>query len=144
MDAMVQGMPFKIFASVCALLIVKIALLASAVAVARTKKKVWKSPEDVKMFGGKVTTDEGVERLSRAHQNALENVLPFAVVGLLYTFMGASGGAMQVYCYTFFIARILHTLCYLAKLQPFRSISAVVGALCILGMGVQVLLRAFA
>lgn len=145
METVLEGAAFKIFASVCALLIIKTVFLAFATGVARGKKKAWANPEDKKGDGDLVgEKQELVDRVARAHQNAVHNVLPFAIVGLLYTFMGAPEFAMQIYCYTFFVARVLHSICYLAKLQPWRTLSFAIGALCIIGMATQVIIRAFA
>jgi uncharacterized MAPEG superfamily protein len=145
MEAMLAGSAFKVFASVCALLIIKLMLLAGATGGARGKNKAWANPEDKKsdddLVDGK---NPAVDRFKRAHQNAVHNILPFAIVGLLYTMMGASGTAMQIYAYTFFVARVLHTLTYLMKLQPWRTISFTVGMLCVIGMATQVIMRAFA
>jgi glutathione S-transferase len=144
MEAVVAGGAFKIFSSVCALLIIKTVVLAGATGAMRGKQKSWVNPEDKKADGEKVDEkDEVVDRFVRAHQNAVHNVLPFGVVGLLYTLHGPSEMAMQIYCYTFFVARVLHSLCYLKKWQPWRTMFFGVGALCIIGMGTQVIMRAF-
>ena len=76
------------------------------------------------------------------HRNDLENILPFFTVGLIFVLMGASAFAAQMYFYTFTGARIVHTIAYVAKLQPWRTIAFALGALCTVGMLVQILMAA--
>jgi uncharacterized MAPEG superfamily protein len=142
MQELLQQSSFRIYAAVCALLIIKMILLALATGITRGPRKASINPEDSKHEFGKA--DEVVDRICRAHTNAVHNILPFAVVGLLYVMMGASTSGLQIYAYTFFTARVLHTIFYLFKLQPFRTLSFAVGALCIIGMSTQVIMRAFA
>ncbi len=142
MQDLAQQASFRIYAAVCALLLIKMIMLAMAGGILRNPRKAWINAEDSKEGAGK--PDDLVERIGRAHVNAVHNILPFAVVGMLYVILGASTSGLQIYAYTFLGARVLHSICYLLKLQPFRSLSFAVGALCILGMCTQVLMRAFA
>jgi len=83
-----------------------------------------------------------VMRMLRMHRNDLENILPFFTVGLIFVLMGASAFGAQVYFYTFTAARIVHTITYVAKMQPWRTVAFVVGTLCMVGMVVQILIAA--
>ncbi len=143
MDAMLASSSFKIYAAVCALLGLKLVLLALATGAARGRGKRWVNPEDTKMMGGEVGDTAWTSRLQRAHGNGIDNELLFMFLGLLYLLMGSPTEGMQAYGYTFLIARVLHSLTYLFALQPFRSLSWVVGTLCLVGMAVQILLVAF-
>ena len=80
---------------------------------------------------------DNIERVRRAHRNDLENVLPFFGVGLLYLLTRPSLGAARVYFIGFLVARVLHSVFYVASLQPHRTIAFAVGGLLMLGMVVQ-------
>jgi len=63
-------------------------------------------------------------------------------VGLIFVLMGAPAFGAQAYFYTFTGARIVHTIAYVAKLQPWRTVAFALGALCTVGMLVQILIAA--
>merc|ERR1711862_972478 len=44
------------------------------------------SSEDAKQPGAKTGVNEDVERVRRAHQNDIENIVPFAILGFIYIF----------------------------------------------------------
>jgi len=145
MDPFVDSTAFRVYAAISAALMLKMVLLAFATGGVRGLKSVYPNPEDAKLLKGQQgAEDETVARIKRAHINAIENEVPFVLLGLLYAMLGADPMGMQIYAYTFFVARVLHSLCYIFALQPFRTLSYTVGALCLMGMSVQVLLRAFA
>ena len=143
MEQVLASTPFKVYAAVVAVLVLKLAFLSVGTAIARRIDKRTHNPEDAKLFG--IETGEGplVERVRRAHLNSLENELPFMVIGLLYFFVGSTQMGMMAYAYTFLFARIAHTVFYVTKLQPWRTISYLIGWLCLIGMSVKVLLGAF-
>jgi uncharacterized MAPEG superfamily protein len=96
------------------------------------------------VLGGTGVQEEhpDVQRMLRLHRNDLENILPFFTVALIFVLIGASAFAAQVYFYTFTGARIVHTITYVAKLQPWRTVAYVVGVACMVGMLVQILMAA--
>ena len=67
--------------------------------------------------------DETVERYRRVHQNDLENIPPFLILAHLYMLSGPSYGVAATLFIAFTAARIVHTVTYLAGLQPWRSIA---------------------
>jgi glutathione S-transferase len=140
----VDQVTFRIFAALCAVLVLKNVALASLTGAVRIYRKAWGFKEDLRYFGGEVRTDELVERIRRAHGNALENDPLFMMVGLLYLLVGAPEGGIQAYGYTFVIARFVHAAALLLGMQPFRTLAFAGGLLAIVGMSVQVLMRAFA
>jgi glutathione S-transferase len=99
------------------------------------------NPEDKVVNKGELAEQEhdDVLRIKRAHINALENAVPFFVIGALYVATGATKTGAQLYCYTFLAARLLHSVFYLAGKQPFRTLSFGVGALANLGMAYHVI-----
>ena len=76
----------------------------------------------------------------RIQRNDGENIPLFFAVGLVYVLSGATPFGAAVYCWTFTIARLVHTVVYTMHLQPWRALTYFVGYLAILGMAVQILL----
>jgi uncharacterized MAPEG superfamily protein len=129
---------YAIASTVLALHLIALALWTGTV---RAKKKQFVNPEDAVLNKGENTSKDhaDVERVKRAHSNAIENAIPFFVVGGLFAVNGASATGAMVYFGAFVAARLLHTLFYLWGRQPFRTICFVIGVLAVIGMGVQVL-----
>jgi uncharacterized MAPEG superfamily protein len=129
---------YALFSTVVA---VHLLLLASWTGAVRFKHKSYVNPEDAKLNKGEqVEVDHpDVLRVKRAHQNAIENAIPFFAVGFLYAAVAPSKNAALIYFATFTTARVLHSLFYLFGRQPFRSLMFAVGALATLGMAVHVI-----
>lgn len=134
---------FQLYALCAAVLGVHMILLALWTGTVRVTKKTWVNPEDARLNkGAHADVDHAdVQRVKRAHQNAIENAIPFFVVGFLYVLTGATTLGAQVYFFTFTGARLLHTVFYLWGRQPFRTMMFAVGVLATLGMAVQVIIR---
>lgn len=98
---------------------------------ARSKTKTTPNPEDVPTVskGASVTSSDPPEvwRILRAHRNATDNILPFALLAFLYVVYGASPMATGIVCGIFVIARLCHTFVYLAGKQPWRTIFYTIG-----------------
>ena len=75
-----------------------------------------------------------VARVLRAHRNAADNILPFAVLGLLFVLWGAMPMLTAIFCGVFVVARLTHSFSYLGERQPWRTVSFGVGALATLVM----------
>jgi microsomal prostaglandin-E synthase 1 len=107
--------------------------LANATALTRGQASEVINPED-KRLNDKATVvfDEGndkTQRYRRAHRNALENVPLFLLTGLLLAMVGTSlAVAASIYA-VFTVARILHSVCYVKGIQPFRTVFFVLGFL---------------
>jgi len=131
--------------SVCALAL-NLFFLTALTGVKRRSANEFVNPEDAKAFKGNEATQEAasVMRVQKAHRNALENILPFALLAGLYIATGAKPLAAAIYCYTFVAARWLHSICYLKGVQPFRTLTFTVAFLVNVGLTVQLLLHAFA
>jgi uncharacterized MAPEG superfamily protein len=129
---------YFIAATVLALHMIALALWTGTV---RVRAKQYVNPEDAKL--NKADQVEGdhpdVARVKRAHGNAIENALPFFVVGAAYAATGPSKSAALVYFGTFVGVRVLHSVFYLWGRQPFRTLSFAIGVLAVIGMGVHVL-----
>lgn len=144
MPQMMNDAAFRAYAIACSILVFKMFAAAILTSATRSRVKQFLNPEDAGLMGGAGVMQEhpDVQRILRLHRNDLENILPFFTVGLIFVLMGVSAFGAQVYFYTFTGARIVHTITYLAKLQPWRTVSFALGAICMVGMLVQILIAA--
>ncbi|MGZ6186076.1 MAG: MAPEG family protein [Candidatus Binataceae bacterium] len=144
MPHMMNDAAFRAYAIACSILVLKMSAAALMTAATRSRVKQFLNPEDARVLGGAGVMQEhpDVMRMLRMHRNDLENILPFFTVGLIFVLMGVSAFGAQVYFYTFTAARIVHTITYVAKMQPWRTVTFVVGLLCTVGMVVQILIAA--
>lgn len=121
-------------------------LIALWTGTVRVMRKEWVNKEDAEFNKARLTEVEhpDVARVKRAHVNAIENLIPFAIIAGLYVFMTApSATAAAIYLWTFTAMRLLHTVFYLAQKQPFRTITFAIGVLATFGMAFHVLRAAF-
>jgi uncharacterized MAPEG superfamily protein len=127
-----------LFSAILGLHLLALALWTGTV---RAMKKKFVNPEDVALNKGTQVEAEhpDVARVKRAHQNALENAVPFFAIAYFYAATGPSKSGALIYFGTFTAARILHSVFYLWGRQPFRTITFAVGVLTTIGMAVQVI-----
>ncbi len=129
---------FLIYSASMVLLCLNVLALWVYSGAVRNKTKTTPNPEDL---SGK---DKGpslvhvdppeVARVLRAHRNAADNILPFAVLGLLFVLWGASPMLTAIFCGVFVVARLGHSFSYLNEKQPWRSLSFGAGVLTTLVM----------
>jgi uncharacterized MAPEG superfamily protein len=123
-----------------ALTAIVLALKMSAIAVvqgrARTAAGAFLNPEDAAAFGGKAVAEEPemVQRANRAWRNDLENIPIFLILAWIYVTAGLSVTAFVIYCVVFMAARIVHTICYINSIQPWRTAAFTAGALTMLAL----------
>lgn len=132
--------------SVCAV-IVTLYYLGFTTARIRAARQVVVNPEDVGVNpGARVGEVEhpDVQRIQRAHRNALENAVPFFAIGLLYAMTGPGLTLTRALFATFVAVRVFHAAFYLTARQPYRTASFVIGAVVNLTMTVQVARAVFA
>ena len=111
----------------------------------RNRTRTLINPEDTRLLSGRSTVERDppeVARVLRAHANAMANILPFLILGFLYVLLGAGRTGAVIYFGVFTVARYIHSVAYVAALQPWRTVSYVVGLLASIGLIVQVALRA--
>jgi uncharacterized MAPEG superfamily protein len=122
---------FVAYAVSCLVLGLNLLLLWAYSGAVRGKTKTTPNQEDARGTGTKLVETEPPEvaRVLRAHANAMANIVPFAVLGLVFVLAGGSGTAANVLFGVFTAARVLHSLVYLAGKQPWRSIMFGIGAL---------------
>jgi uncharacterized MAPEG superfamily protein len=121
----------RIYALTTIVLALKMAAIAIVQGRARTSAGVFINAEDAKSFGGKQAPEEVemVQRASRAWRNDLENIPIFLILAWIYVAAGLSTGAFAIYCLVFTLARIVHTICYINSIQPWRTAAFVVGTI---------------
>lgn len=141
MAAFSDNPALKLYALVAAISSLHLILLALWTGTVRVRAKQWVNPEDAALNKGEQKDQDhpDVQRVKRAHQNALENAIPFFALGLLYALSGASKTGAQAYFFTFLGARLLHTVFYLWGRQPFRTLMFAVGVFAMIGMAVQII-----
>jgi uncharacterized MAPEG superfamily protein len=134
----------KLYALVSTLVALHLVLLALWTGVVRNRDKKFVNPEDAAALKGTQAESDhpDVLRVKRAHQNALENAIPFFAIGLVYALSKPTMIGAQAYFFTFLGARVLHSLFYLLGKQPFRTLMFAVGVLAMVGMGVHVIRHA--
>lgn len=100
-------------------------VLAGMTGGSRGKYKSPANPEDAKLSGNPFTeqTAPEVERIIRAHRNALENIPIMLFAGLLYVLAGASPTMVLALMGTCAVFRWLHSIFYLRSAQPWRTVS---------------------
>lgn len=129
-----------------AILALKLIVLGPLTGMTRMRKGVFANPEDVKASGGKGKIkfdDPDVERVRRAHQNDLENIPAFWILGALYVTTAPAQAWATLLFRIFTGGRILHTVVYAVKPlpQPARAISFLVPYVVLWYMGIQVVLH---
>ena len=131
----------RLYVVVYILLALKMVAVGSYTSVLRLRRRVYATPEDYQLQGMTPTAarDEDIERVRRAHQNDLENILPFFVLGFLFLMTRPSLTAASIYLVGYLIARTLHSLFYIRGLQPHRTIAFTLGGVLTLAMIVQTL-----
>jgi glutathione S-transferase len=144
MTSLLSDPTMRVFAVCAAILVLKMLVTANIVGGLRTVRRVYATPEDYRFFGQDptVTRDEQIERVRRAHQNDLENILPFLGIGFVYALSGPSYSAAWWLFVLFTLARLLHTVTYIAGLQPWRTVIFAVGQIALYVMAIAALVRA--
>ena len=131
----------RLFAVVYLLLVLKITAVGSYTSILRLRRKVFATPEDYRLQGlaPRQNADPDIERVRRAHQNDLENILPFFIVGFLFLMTRPTLLAAQIYGIGYLVARTLHSVFYIRSMQPHRTIAFALGGVLTLAMLVQTL-----
>jgi len=107
--------------------------LSNATAVTRGQAAEVINPED-QALNKKATVvyeagNDRTARYRRAHRNALENTPLFMISALVLTLMGTSATVGAALFYPYAVLRVLHSVCYVKGVQPFRTITFVLAFL---------------
>jgi len=161
---------FREYVLCAALLVIKLCTISLAVSSNRVGGSVYNNPEDdtlwpklMRSLGliksqpkekddrtrterrseARADREATVERIRRAHMNAIENVVPFLTIGFLYCVCGLPRGIMHFYVFT--ACRYLHTVFYaVLGVQPWRTIVHFTAMTSLLSMSVRLVLFALA
>jgi glutathione S-transferase len=145
MEMLLQNEAFRTYAVCCAILGLKVLFSAFYTGVQRQKSRGYINPEDARVFG-RAEVEAGlaecpaVAHALRIQRNDAESVPTFYALGLVYVLSGASTSGAFWYCWTYTVARVLHTVMYTNRWQPWRAICFMAGVLCQIGMAVSILL----
>jgi len=133
----------RMYALTAVVLEFKMAAIALVQGKGRFGSGIFVLPEDAKLFHGTESPTEApiVDRAARAWRNDLENIPIFLIVAGIYVMAGLSEKAFTFYCWTFIVARILHTYTYLNAIQPWRTVVYTVGLFAMFAMTIQVLVE---
>ncbi|KJK18922.1 MAPEG family protein [Pseudomonas sp. NPDC087612] len=130
----------SIYALCVVVLFVKMLAISCYQGFYRISRLTFKNPEDAGLVGRPPSAEElpQVARAAQAWANDLENIPLFFVLGALCLVFNPplmlTAGLMLL----FTVARLLHTLCFLARWQPWRTIAYAVAIVCLLAMAALV------
>ncbi|XP_070785012.1 microsomal glutathione S-transferase 1-like [Enoplosus armatus] len=136
---------FMAFTTYATIVTLKMMLMAPLTSYYRLTRGAFSNQEDVARKSAEekkklLRTHPDVERVRRCHQNDLENVIPFLVVGLLYALTGPELSAALLHFRLFACSRTFHTIAYVGALpQPSRGLSWLLGMLATFSMAYRVL-----
>ncbi len=143
MGAMSEVPGFDSYAVCVGILAIKMLLSAVYTGVQRQRSAGYINAEDARVFGQGATAaaseHPAVAHALRIQRNDCENIPIFFALGLVYVLSGASASAAAIYCWTYTLARVGHTIAYALQLQPWRALLFGVGTFALLGMAVQVI-----
>ncbi len=149
MPSLASNPSFLIYSIVMLVLSVNMLALWVYSGSVRTKTQTTPNPEDAVTVvrGASVIAGDPPEvaRVLRAHRNAADNIVPFAILAFLYIVYGASPLATGLVCGLFGVARLGHSYCYLRGLQPWRTVAFTVGGLdtlVLIGLLIRALVQA--
>ncbi|XP_055015917.1 microsomal glutathione S-transferase 1 isoform X5 [Boleophthalmus pectinirostris] len=142
MASLMEDEVFRSFAKYAAIITTKLLLMGPVTAYYRLTRKAFQNPEDAAAHSSKpedlkqlVRTNDDVERARRCHQNDLENIVPFVLIGFLYSLTGPDPAWALLHFRVFVCSRFIHTVAYLRALpQPSRGLSWIVGLLTTMSM----------
>ncbi|XP_036376159.1 microsomal glutathione S-transferase 1-like [Megalops cyprinoides] len=146
---MIDSEVFLAFSTYATIVILKMMLMAPLTAYFRLTRKAFANPEDAGMRKNEeekkkmVRTDPDVERVRRCHQNDLENIIPFVVIGLLYALTGPDLHTALLHFRIFVGSRFIHTIAYVMVLpQPSRGLAWMAGMGATFSMAYRILTTA--
>lgn len=136
MRALLDDPAVRLFGVTYLILVLKMVAVGGYTSYLRIRSNWYATPEDYEFQGvsPRSGVNEAVERARRAHQNDLENILPFFGVGFLYALTAPSLTAARIYFVGYATARVLHSVFYLGGRQPHRTVAFSVALLLMLGM----------
>ncbi len=144
MEPVLTNPAFRTYAFCTAILALKMVYSAVHTGLRRSKTRGFINAEDAATFGPPGATASEQEPPEVAHalriqRNDLEAIPVFFAVGLVYVLTGASPFGAKFFCWTFTLARLAHTYCYMHRIQPWRAVSFIVATSATVLMALRVL-----
>lgn len=87
-------------------------------------------------------TPDWVHRANRTHQNAIENLAPFAVMVIVAHMAGVSNEMTAFWAMLFFFARLAHAVVFWIGIPYVRTIVFAVGLIAVLGIFYEIMTAA--
>ena len=138
LDDFHQFSSLQVFAITLSLLSLKALFLGMATAAQRGRLKTFINTEDASWLGGVYAADpEAVSRIGRCHRNDLENLILFAISGVVFVALGGGLIASLIYCLSFLTARGIHTIAYLCAWPLLRRNAYTGGFLAICALSIH-------
>ena len=111
----------------------------------RIRLTAFTNPEDAAFFNRAANATElpEVARGAKVWLNDLENIPVFIALAGLAIVVQAPAAPTVWLCGVFTAARVVHTLAYLARVQPWRTVSYGVGVVCLVGLAGVVMVGAW-
>lgn len=145
METLIENPAFRTYALCCSILALKLFWSSVYSGIQRQRNAGYINPEDARVFGKGVEAAPAeapaVAHALRIQRNDAENMPAFFAVGLIFVLSGASPASAAAYLWTFTIARVLHTFFYTNGMQPWRALAFGAGALSVIGMSVQTIIK---
>jgi uncharacterized MAPEG superfamily protein len=138
---------FVAYAITCLVLSLNLLFLWAYSGAVRGRTRMAINPEDAAKHGVPLSEIDPppVARVLRAHSNAQAAIYPFLLMGLVYVLAGGPFWTATIIFGAFVLARLAHSVLYLAGKQPWRTLSFVASGLATLAlMGAQIWLLATA
>ncbi|XP_029600344.1 microsomal glutathione S-transferase 1 [Salmo trutta] len=146
---MIDSEVFLAFSTYATIVVLKMMLMSPMTGYFRLTRKAFANQEDTSLVSSTedkkkmVRVDPDVERVRRCHQNDLENIIPFVVIGLLYTLTGPDLSTALLHFRVFVGSRLFHTVAYVLPLrQPSRAVAFLIGLVTTSSMAYRVLITA--
>ncbi|XP_035281859.1 microsomal glutathione S-transferase 1-like [Anguilla anguilla] len=147
---MIDSEVFLAYSTYATIVILKMMLLSLLTTSCQLRRKVSVDHEDTVFVKSEddqrkaVRAGPDVERVRRWHQNDLENIVSFVLIGLLYALTGPDLHVALLHFRVFLCSQIVHTVAYMTSLPPpTRTLAFSVGIVCTLSMVYRVLCTAF-
>ncbi len=132
---------FVVYAITCLILSVNVLFLWAYSGFVRYKTKTVMNEEDAARYGAPLAESDPrpVARVLRVHCNAEASIYPFLLLGLVFVLAGGSARTGAIIFGIFTAARLLHSVCYLAHRQPWRTNFFSVGLLATVALIVDII-----
>jgi microsomal prostaglandin-E synthase 1 len=131
MDNIQSFQALYVYAVTALVLCVNLIIIWAYSGAVRAKTKIAINAEDAERFKTKLEDLDPPEvaRVLRVHANAQASIFPFLILGLVYVLIGGTAGTAKIIFGIFAVARILHSIAYLAGKQPWRTIFFAIASL---------------